>query len=400
MDDPDAESQGDDRSLDEGHVDSQMLDEGVRQSVEELQDLLPQGTDENSMDVTMNEEEVLPEEEESVHDVLEEPVQHDGASQIESQEQELATQDAEEELHIQEDVIDDGTSLFIPEERAPTVSRSPSPPPKMQPLKMQPPPRPAPMPTGGLPSRPTSRPPNSTFAKIRDMQQKLQRSKNAASKPPYPYQSTLDDEAYLRAAQSFGGARRQASERPETTDSYEKDDRKAVALFQQQKRKYDQLKFDNGKLNFREEIEWMRIRGAEQSRKEKRKRDLQKAKEDEDLELFPDSPGPRTNHGEDESSEEDNAADSGIDLSGHMRKRRLDMPRKPEKQVSMQEAELQSMRVALDAEPDLPKKKRKGSEASQEPSSAVSSTRSSRGKPKGMWYSYMSLRSIGRAFTD
>jgi hypothetical protein len=258
-------------------------------------------------------------------------------------------------------------SLFVPEERVHT------PPPRQQATSMMPPPT---TPT----SRSTARP-QSTFAKIRNLQQKLKQSKVAASNPSYPYQSMPDHEAYLEAAQSIG-AGRYVSEQPESTDDYDLEDKKASAEYQKEKRKYDQLKLRNGKLNFREEIEWMRTQSAEKSRRAKRKRDQQRAQEDDgEPDLFPDFQSPRGS-GEDHESDDEDAVD--FDLASISSKQRLAMPRKPERQISMQEAELHAMRVALDAEPDLPKKKRKVSKDSQEQSSAVSSAKPRSRKLKGM----------------
>jgi len=261
------------------------------------------------------------------------------------------------------------TSLFIAEERIPTP-----PPTRLAPSRMPPPPPPT--------TRPTARPPKSTFAKIRNLQQRFKQSKAAASDPYHQYQLMPDDETYLEAAQSLGAGRHASVHaEAETTEDYEREDKKAVAEYQKEKRKYDQIKLRNGKLNFREEIEWIRIRSAEKSRKDKRKRDQQMAKEDDsESDLFPGFHDPRGSREENESDDEDAA---NFDPSSILGKRRLAMPHKPERQVSMQEAELQSMRVALDAEPDLPRKKRKGSDDSQEPSSAVSSARSRGGRSKG-----------------
>jgi hypothetical protein len=253
------------------------------------------------------------------------------------------------------------SSLFIPEQRisppasTPTSPRAPPPPSRS--------------------SRPATPLPTSTFAKIRKMQEKLKQRKAAANKPHHSFQPMPDDEAYLEAAQSL----RSEVENATIIDEYEKADKVASAEYQKQKRKYDQIRARQGKLGFREDIEWIRIQQAEMSRREKKKRDLQKAKEDDgEFDLFPEIHGPSHSREENESEDDVTDLDPSALLSGH---RQPPMPHKAPKHISIVEAELQSMRVALDAAPDLPRKKNKVSESPRGQTSAASSAKS-RSRPK------------------
>ncbi|KAF2682087.1 hypothetical protein K458DRAFT_370647 [Lentithecium fluviatile CBS 122367] len=274
-----------------------------------------------------------------------------------------ALEQHEEEQSSTAQFQDEESSLFIPEVREATL-----PPPQTTSSRI--------LPLLTPPPRPTARP-LSTFAKIRSLQQKIQKSKAAANKPQYPYRPMPDEETYLEAAQAFGVGLH-GSGIPQTMEGFDSEDKIAAAEYQKQKGKYDQIRLENnGKLSFREDVEWMKIEQKEKARREKRKRDMQKVKEDNEPDLFPDIHGLGINH---EELEDDIVDLDPSDLSG--RRKRPAMPRKPEKNISIQEAELQSMRVALDAEPDLPRKKRKGSHDTQEQSSAPSSARS-RGRAKG-----------------
>jgi hypothetical protein len=233
---------------------------------------------------------------------------------------ELANADEQAPI-IQDQEDDNDTSLFIPEERAST-------PPRAQPAPSNMPP----------PPRPVAQPLTSTFAKIRRMQQmhKLKQNRANASASRQSHQAMPDDEAYLEAVQSSGVAR-QASVQPEITMDYDKEDKKALAAYQAEKQKYDGFKRANGKLNFREQIEWIKIARAEEVRKAKRKRDLQIAQEDgEGMDLFPDF-GFRSNVHETQLDQDD--ADD-VDPSSVSDRRRLAMPSKPLQELSMAEAEL------------------------------------------------------------
>jgi SNF2 family DNA or RNA helicase len=123
----------------------------------------------------------------------------------------------------------------------------------------------------------------------------------------------------------------------------------------------------------------MRIKGDEIARKKKYKRDLEMAREEDEPVLFPEAHPPF------EEEDGDDSDDSIISLGpmGASRKRRcLEMPRKEPKQMSMQDAELQSMKVALEASEDLPKKKRKALPTHEDSQDTRSSEKGKRSKPK------------------
>lgn len=199
--------------------------------------------------------------------------------------------------------------------------------------------------------------PLSTYAKIREIQKKFQGKKAAAKKRTSSFQYgnlDPDSETYLEAVIS-GQSRAMGVKGPDV-DEDEMAHRQATAEFQKQKQHFDELRRKNGgTLPFRHDIKWMNVKGTEDARLRKRKRDLAYAEEDaNEPELFPEVNPLTVDEREDES-------DDGIDLDERPRKRRRgEMPRKEVKQISMQDAELQSMQVALEARDDIPKKKGKG----------------------------------------
>ncbi|KAF2473961.1 uncharacterized protein BDR25DRAFT_282108 [Lindgomyces ingoldianus] len=156
----------------------------------------------------------------------------------------------------------------------------------------------------------------------------------------------------------------------EVLEAHEEDDgdKEAAEEFRKQKRKFDALRKQNGgELTFRQDVEWMRIQSAEDARKKKRKRDLLKAREEQlgeqgaqGLSLFIDENGSN----DIPNVENENDSDDGDELDldpqvGSRKRRRPPLPRKEPRQISIQEAEYQSMRVALEAEVDSRKKKKK-----------------------------------------
>jgi hypothetical protein len=144
----------------------------------------------------------------------------------------------------------------------------------------------------------------------------------------------------------------------EGLDSEEMHHRHALAEFQRQKDHFSTIRAQhNNHLPFRQEVEWAKIKGAEEARLKKRTRDMVNTQEgimmDEDL--FP-SLGIQLEGGEDEDEN-----DGGLWVEGSARKkRRSEQPHRQAKPVSMQEAEIRAMRVALEASSDMTKKKRKG----------------------------------------
>ena len=284
----------------------------------------------------------------------------------ESQEQDGITMDdaqsetEEAATHVEED----SSSLFVPVRASPTPPVShPTPPP----VNMRPPPRPLAASSGtGM----------STFAKIRAMQQKLQEKKNAASKKANAssFQANPDNEDYL--AHVMKPITPSSSTPAPKVDEEEMKHRAALAEFQKQKRRYDDLKRQSGgTLSFQHDIKWMQIKAAETVRQKKRSRDSAMALEDaeeEDISLFPEFP--RLAEEEEEADESDDGID--LDAAGPSRKRRRrEMPRKEPKQMSMQDAELLAMKVAMDADEDMPKKKRKAQPGDDDPQNVCSSAK-------------------------
>jgi hypothetical protein len=269
--------------------------------------------------------------------------------------------------HVDDEQLDnDSATLFVPEQILP----APQPPTREgTSVRMGPPPRPAKTATvGGI----------STFAKIRNMQNRLAQKKNAAN-VPQRYTADPDNEAYLEAVMS-PITPSSSTPRP-AVDEDELAERQAQADYQRQVRHYAELKRKNGTLSFREDVEYMKIKGNWEARRKKRERDLLKAKEDQegDLDLFPEV---RPRSVEDDDNDDDGTADDAFsfeDVTASRKRRRRDMPRKEPKVMSMQEAELQSMKVALEAHDDMPKKKRKGPAADED---SQDTTTSGKGKGK------------------
>jgi SNF2 family DNA or RNA helicase len=173
------------------------------------------------------------------------------------------------------------------------------------------------------------------------------------------------------SATSKGGPTADEEEQTE-----EEANKKAIREYNEKKRYYNELrKKQGGILQFRQDIELMKIQGAEDARRKKRERDLAKAQEEQGGES---GLQPATNN------EEDGESDGVLDFENmNSRKRRhREMPRKTTKQTSMQDAELQSMRVALEAYNDKPRKKKKGMPNDSEPQASSVSRRGRGSKTK------------------
>jgi hypothetical protein len=261
----------------------------------------------------------------------------------------------------------DSSTLFVPERGSPSpdMSRLPG----------------RPSATTSAPTPPSAPrqkvPGNSVFAKIRNMQKMAQDRKLAANrqKQTYPITSNPDNETYLEAVLQ----KPSSSSNVPAIDEDEVLHQQATREYEKQKRHYADLKKKSGgELSFRHSIEWMKVKGAEDARSKKRARDIAKAREEEEGEpdLFPDAYHAPVNEEEEESDDET----FDFEQPG-ARKRRRPMPKKSGNQISMQEAELQSMRVALEADGDMPKKKRKGAAAEDDSSEAAPSGRG-KGKAK------------------
>ncbi|KAH7395154.1 SNF2 family N-terminal domain-containing protein [Phaeosphaeria sp. MPI-PUGE-AT-0046c] len=264
---------------------------------------------------------------------------------------------------------EDSSSLFVPEEW-PAAPKLPSR--RFAPLDMPSPARPALHPTT---------PGNSLFAKIRNMQKECADKKHAAAKRanarrhiPEP-----DNEAYLEAVMS------PITPLPSTSvpgiSGEELQAREALAIFERQKRKFADLKQKNGgNLTFMQDVEWIQIKGNEKKRRLKYARDMADEDAEGDADLVPEA-YPRYG-GDDVGDESDGAFTQSA--SSSLKRQRGEMPRKIPNQLSMREAEMQSMRVALEADEDMPKKKKKSQDAQDgtQMSRTSSKNKGTKGKSK------------------
>lgn len=260
--------------------------------------------------------------------------------------------------------VDDSSSLFFPERWSSSHSPAPVPlPPRLN----------------AVPPRQTSTPVNSAssklsvFGRVREMQKIAQEKKAALSRArPTQMPENVDPETYLQSVTASIRAPAGAYPQP-AVDEGEMEHRVALADFQRQKNHYEELRRqNNGRLGFRHDVEWMRIQGAEHARIKKRQRELAEIHPGDEQDLFPQVP--------DHPNEQDDESDDNFYGEGPSRKRRRgEQPRKQSKPVDFQEAELQAMRVALEADEDAnPKKKTKGS-ANNSDSQHLQSTPRSRG---------------------
>ena len=266
------------------------------------------------------------------------------------EEPEFGMQEPVENLNVEP--TDDPSSLFVPEHTP--VPQDATPPPTRSP---------APTPSTTPARQPISSAKPSFFQHIRTMQKKAQARRTA-------YQN-------LSATPT-------GSPFTEGLDSEEMEHRRALAEFQRQKDHFNAIRAQhNNHLPFRQEIEWAKIKGAEDARLKKRTRDMVDRQEgammDEDL--FP-SPGVQPEGGEDE---DEGDGDEGLWVEGSARKkRRGEQPHRQVKQVSMQDAEMRAMRVALEASSDMSKKKRKGAASleddDEEADAAPSKSKASKSK--------------------
>ncbi|CAN9196477.1 unnamed protein product [Alternaria sp. RS040] len=275
--------------------------------------------------------------------IEEEFLNHDQDTPVASVEQQDAPDILMHNSSEQAPQIDDNdsTSLFIPE-------KGPSPP-RIGPRQTSLVPMNRPLLSA---SHRQKKPGMSVFNRIKTMQRKRQEQKLVASRQSSKYHTNtnLDNEAYLEAVVQ----EQSSSIATPPVDSDDVTDKQAAIEFEKQKRYYDEIKRETGGLTFKQDVEWMKIKGAEIARKRKRARDIAKAREEneDDPELFPEFHLPTNN-------EQEKDSEYGSDLeNSEPRKRFRPMPTKEGKQMTMQEAELQSMRVALEAEGDLPRKKK------------------------------------------
>ncbi|KAE8841558.1 hypothetical protein HRS9122_05684 [Pyrenophora teres f. teres] len=201
---------------------------------------------------------------------------------------------------------------------------------------------------------------NGFYAKIRSMQQKRLEQKNAtrSQAAPRPNNIMPDAEAFLDAVMH----------RPASSTSTPAAEKEAMAKrdFLKQKRFYEDLRRKrNGTLLFQEDVEWLRIQGAEEARKKKIARDLAKSCEDNEGDTGPFSEDFITPNAQEEGSNEQSIS----------RKRRQSSPEPAYNPNSMANAELASMRVAMEAQADLPRKKKRGAAADDDSQAPVPSGR-------------------------
>lgn len=250
----------------------------------------------------------------------------------------------QEHVHTSiEDDLNNSSSLFIPEHdpSSDPPTRFPIPSHLIA----------APRSLRSISDRQSAAPPKlSVFAKVRDMQRRAKERKKATNNHAAPpLLGNLNPEVYREAVT--------ASLRPSAPVEIDEDEmahRQALAEYQRQKRHYEDVKAqNNGRLPVRQDVEWMRVKGAEDARLMKRQRDLAMTYEGDEQDLFP----PITY----QANEQDEAYENEIYNDGESRKRRRgDQPRKFGKQMSMQDAELQAMQVALEVDQDVCKKRKKG----------------------------------------
>lgn len=264
---------------------------------------------------------------------------------------------------------EDSSSLFIPEESPPA--------PKLPSLQLVP----LRMPSSARPASHPTTPGNSIFAKIRNMQKAHAERKNAATKRANAHRHIPqpDNEAYLEAVMA-PITPLSSTQAPEVSEE-EMDARLALQEFQRQQRKYAELKRQNGgSLTFRQDVEWMQVRNAEEKRKRKYARDMAEQNAESEAELVPET---YPSYSEDDVGNGDESDSAFNQSTSSSRKRHgRDMPRKEPKQFSMLEAEMQSMRVALEAGEDVPKKKKTTQDAQDGTQSSRTSSKSKDTKAK------------------
>lgn len=203
------------------------------------------------------------------------------------------------------------------------------------------------------PVQPALKFPSPFLSKIVNLQRKHQQDKLAARVPTPRAEIAPDSENYLEAILSRGSAR-QASVEGHVIDNEEKADREAVAKFHRHKECYESKERMNGKLTFVDAVNWTKIKSAEQKRLQKKKRDLEVARQESgESELFSDSFGL-------DDSLPDNEQDVEMFDNDSVGSARRSMPSMSRNFPSMAEAEVQSMEVALEAARDDPRSKRKG----------------------------------------
>ncbi|KAJ4351531.1 uncharacterized protein N0V89_006874 [Didymosphaeria variabile] len=216
------------------------------------------------------------------------------------------------------------------------------------------------LPTPVSASRSPSGPSRSVFNKMRQLQRKFSQDRAAASRPPQLAQPAPDGGTYLDAILSHApGRQTSAGFSTAGEDNHDRAEREAQAKYQNQRKHYEEVKKKKGKLNFAEDVAWMRIRSEESARLRKRKRDQDIARQENgESDLFPDTF--RARNGPDDGQDGDMFDDDPAGSS------RIPEPSSRRAFPSMAEAELRSMQVALQANGDKPSKKKKGASISEQ----------------------------------
>ena len=269
-----------------------------------------------------------------------------------------------EDNHVQTSSLGDDLPLFVRGDTPDIEAMQPAP------TQMPPPPLPTAAP------RPSSEG-ISTYQKLRNFQKMVQRKRAAKRPAPHQHQAEPDRESYPEAIQP--APTETHMKKAEKVDDME-DDNKATAEFRKLKKHYDNLRKNNGKLSFTQDIEWIKVQNSEQARIKKRKREQRLAHTEQNGEgepdLFPEA--------SDESDTGDSDLNQGRDgqaQPGSRKRHKPELPQKGHKQISIVEAERQSMMVALDANTDMPKKKSKQPDSGN-PQDAGNSTAKKRPKAK------------------
>ena len=229
--------------------------------------------------------------------------------------------------------------------------------------------------------RPTGKPSRAFFDRIRNAKQKKQQEglPTGNPAPPPAAQPSSSGTSYLDEILS----RRPGGQQPvnatvSADNDYDKADKAACAKFNKDKSHYEELRRKNGgKLGFADDIMWMKIKAAEETRLRKRKRDMEMEMEANGgrSEIFT-APSISGNYGG------YNSQSIALD-AGSVGRSPASSPAYPDRVFqSFQDAELQSMEVALQVKNDAPpSKKRKGARMPKE-GNDVSSGKG-RGGPKG-----------------
>jgi hypothetical protein len=279
--------------------------------------------------------------------------QSEQASHRGSSEYEQDTRVLEGDALIQSQIFREPSSLFVPEEgdHLPTLES-----PTNAPIEMNPPAYPLivrPRASVELPSsssprqsatplRPSATPSRSTRSLVALVQ---------AAQNKFNRRNASIDNATQQALRNHTSATRDFADQDDNAD------KKAAEDFARRERHYEDIKNRNGgKLTFKQEVEWFRICNDEETRRQKRKHD-RLLDQEADGELFPEI-GYETRTSQEPEGDEETGNTFEFSGSGSQKRRRTTQSDEPSTQLSMQEAEYESMMVACNAMKDMPGKRR------------------------------------------